>query len=111
MRTEFNMRALEAVGARMDGNYQGGRAASSSIRVIRHGQECYRHLTGYADLEAGKPTAGDTIYRMYSMSKPVTMTALMQLYEKGLVCLEDPVSAFIPEFRDMPVAVTLPDEE
>lgn len=109
MRTEFNMRALEAVGARMDGNYQGGRAASSSIRVIRHGQECYRHLAGYADLEAGKPTAGDTIYRMYSMSKPVTMTALMQLYEKGLVYLEDPVSAFIPEFRDMPVAVTLPD--
>ena len=53
MRTEFNMRALEAVGARMDGNYQGGRAASSSIRVIRLGQECYRHLAGYADLEAG----------------------------------------------------------
>ncbi len=109
MSTGFYMRALESVAAKMERNYQRGTAAASSIRIALHGEECYRHSVGYADIEAKKPVEKDTIFRLYSMSKPITMTALMQLYERGLVYLEDPLESFIPEFKDMPVAVAQPD--
>ena len=58
---------------------------------------------GMMDREQNKPMAIDAIFRLYSMSKPITSVALMQLHERGLFQLTDPVSRFIPQWRDLPV--------
>ena len=55
---------------------------------------------GRADLEADRPVADDTLWRIYSMTKPITSVAALMLYERGLLELTDPVSRFIPEFAD-----------
>jgi CubicO group peptidase (beta-lactamase class C family) len=56
------------------------------------------------DLETGKPMAEDTICRIYSMSKPITTSAVMMLYEEGHFCLHDPLFQYLPEFKDVQVA-------
>ena len=71
------------------------------VRV--RGQEVYRHMQGYADAEAARPIARDTIYRMFSMTKPITCTAALQLYEKGKFLMTDPLSMYLPEFEHMMV--------
>lgn len=75
--------------------------AGSSVLIAQGGQEVYYHDTGQRDTGAGKPWQRDTVARIYSMTKPVTSLALMQLAERGLFHLDTPVSAFIPEFADM----------
>ncbi len=71
--------------------------------VLRGGQTLAEAYEGYADLEAGKPIAPDTIYRIYSMSKVITCTSALMLYERGLFALNDPLHEYLPEFRDMQV--------
>ncbi len=58
---------------------------------------------GMADIEAGKPVAEDTLWRIYSMTKPITSVAVMMLWEEGFFELKDPVSKFIPSFADVRV--------
>ena len=57
------------------------------------------------DAERGKPVKEDTIFRIYSMSKPITSVALMTLYEEGRFQLDDPVHKFIPSWEDLGVWV------
>ncbi len=71
--------------------------------VYRRGEIAWLSPLGLMDREAGKPTREDTIYRIYSMSKPVTSVALMQLYEHGHFQLDDPVYKSIPAWRDLRV--------
>ncbi|MEY2451036.1 MAG: hypothetical protein QOD92_610 [Acidimicrobiaceae bacterium] len=72
--------------------------------VLRHGEVGYFSSLGSMDLERGKPVADDAIWRLYSMTKPITGVALMTLYEHGHFQLDDPVHRFIPEWRDLKVA-------
>src|ERR1700734_3744670 len=58
---------------------------------------------GARDLEGGSPVEPDTLWRLYSMTKPITSVAAMMLYEEGAFELTDPVSAFIPSFADLRV--------
>lgn len=71
--------------------------------VSRRGQVVHCETIGSADVEAGTPVATDTLFRIYSMTKPVTSVALMTLYEEGRFQLDDPVSRFIPAFADLAV--------
>lgn len=71
--------------------------------IVEKGQEVYFNSFGDADREASKPFDRKTIVRIYSMTKPVTGTALMQLYEKGMFQLDDPLSKYLPEFADTKV--------
>jgi CubicO group peptidase (beta-lactamase class C family) len=71
--------------------------------VARRGQVAALDCVGSCDVAAGAPITPDTIFRMYSMTKPVTSVALMTLYEEGRFQLDDPVSRFIPEFADLRV--------
>src|SRR2546423_547282 len=73
-----------------------GKTAGAQAAVTRHGSVGSFRSFGSMDLERGKPVADDTIWRIYSMSKPITSVALMSLYEKGLFQLSDPVHRFIP---------------
>lgn len=80
--------------------------AGCQVAVARHGSVGYFRNFGSMDLERGKPVADDTIWRIYSMTKPITGVALMSLYEKGHFQLGDPVSRWIPEWRDLKVRET-----
>ncbi len=71
--------------------------------VARGGKPAYLSAQGLMDRERGRPMQADTIFRIYSMTKPITSVALMQLYEQGNFQLDDPVHKFIPEWRDLRV--------
>ena len=69
--------------------------------ISRRGEIAHLSAMGQMDRERGKPMATDTIFRFYSMTKPITSVALMQLHEQGAFQLTDPVSRFIPQWRDL----------
>ena len=71
--------------------------------VARHGKIVHFETIGMRDVENKKPVEPDTIFRIYSMSKPITSVAVMMLYEEGRFQLTTPVSRFIPEFKNMKV--------
>ena len=73
------------------------------LTVSRHGKLAHVSASGQRDMDAGLPVEPDTIWRIYSMSKPVTSVAAMILYEEGAFELTDPVSRFIPSFADVRV--------
>ena len=80
--------------------------AGAGLRVYT-GEDCvYDRCAGYADAENGKPFRPDTICQLASMTKCIAVTAAMQLYEKGLFLLTDPVEKYIPEFADRQVYYT-----
>ena len=74
--------------------------AGGCLLVRCHGEECCYLEAGMADVEEGKPIERDQIYRLYSMSKPVTGAAAMKLFEEGALDLGQPVSAYLPSFQD-----------
>ena len=80
-----------------------GRLPGWLATVSRHGKLAYVSSYGQRDAEAGLPVTTDTIWRIYSMSKPITSAAAMILYEEGAFQLTDPVSNFIPSFADVRV--------
>jgi CubicO group peptidase (beta-lactamase class C family) len=80
-----------------------GRLAGALTVVYHKGQIAYWRALGFRDRERGKPITDDTIFRVYSMTKPIASVALMQLYERGLVQLDDPVYQFIPAWEQLRV--------
>ncbi len=99
----FDAERLRRVDAHFRRYVDDGRLAGWTIAVTRRGRVAHLAHHGLADVEAGRPVDGDTIWRIYSMSKPITSVAVMILYERGLLELTDPVSRFIPSFADMRV--------
>jgi len=81
------------------------RIAGAVTMVVRHGQVVWLKAQGMQDREAGKAMRPDTIFRICSMSKPITSVAVMMLYEEGYFLLEDPVSRYLPEFKNPRVLV------
>jgi CubicO group peptidase (beta-lactamase class C family) len=77
-----------------------GRLAGWLITVSRHGKLAHVSTYGQRDLEAGLPVEPDTLWRIYSMTKPITSVAAMMLYEEGGFQLTDKVSRYIPSFAD-----------
>lgn len=69
--------------------------------VARHGKIVHRSTAGLKDIASGEPLAEDTIYRIFSMTKPVTAVAMMVLYEQGLWSPDDPIAKHLPEFADV----------
>jgi len=71
--------------------------------IFKDGKEIYYNGWGYADRENKNPVKRDTIFRIYSMSKPITSVAVMQLVEQGKIDLDKPVSTYLPELADLKV--------
>jgi len=86
------------------------RIAGGVFAVARRGKVVQFETCGMMDIEAGEPMKRDTIFRFYSMSKPITSIAAMILYEQGKIKLDDPVSKYIPQFKGLKV-VADPDAE
>lgn len=81
------------------------RIAGAVTLVVRRGKVAWFKAQGMADREAGKAMPTDAMFRICSMSKPITTVAAMMLYEEGKFLLDDPVSKYLPEFKDMKVLV------
>ena len=95
---------LERIDAWMRDLVAQGKLAGLSVSVARRGRTVFRSAHGLADLARKTPFTTDTVTRIYSMTKPLTSVAVMQLYEEGRFQLDDPVSRFLPEFSEMRVA-------
>ena len=85
-----------------------GSFAGAVTLVARHGRIAHHEAHGLMDLEAKKPMQKDAIFRIMSMTKPVVGVAILMMMEEGKVRLQDPVSRFIPEWRNMTVAIPQP---
>ena len=85
--------------------------AGAVTLVVRNGRIAHHEAHGLIDIETNRPMPKDAIFRLASMSKPVTAVAVMMMLEEGKVRLNDPVSRFIPEFKGMKVAVPKPGFE
>ena len=80
-----------------------GKIPGYLVLIARRGKAAYLHRYGLRDVEAGLPVEEDTIFRIYSMTKPITSVGVMMLYERGLLQLDDPASEFIPGFKELEV--------
>ncbi len=95
---------LRRVGEAMQRQIQAGQIASAVTLVARRGRVAHLEAFGQLDVESKKPVATDSLFRIASMSKPVTGVAILMLLEEGKVRLTDPVSRFIPEFKGLQVS-------
>ncbi len=94
---------LDRIGEAIQKDIDEERIAGAVALVARHGETAYFKPFGMMDKKAQSPMQKDTIFRICSMTKPITTVAVMMLYEEGHFMLNDPVSDFIPELADMQV--------
>lgn len=80
-----------------------GRLPCATILVERRGEIAHTSAQGYMDVERARAVTEDTIFRIYSMTKPITSVALMMLVEEGAIALDDPVHRYIPQWRNLGV--------
>ena len=98
---------LERITDHIERNYiSSQKIMGCQVAVARHGHLAYQKSFGSMDLERNKPMADDAIFRIYSMTKPITSIALMTLYEKGYFQLNDPVSRYVPSWKNHRVWVS-----
>jgi CubicO group peptidase (beta-lactamase class C family) len=99
--TGLDASRLERITEHLERHYIGpGKIAGCQVSVARHGHLAYQKSFGLMDRERGKPMREDAIFRIYSMTKPITSVALMTLYERGYFQLNDPVSRYVPSWKD-----------
>ena len=101
----FSRAKLERVGDYIKNEIATGKIPGAIMLIQQHGQPVYFENFGVRDVATKLPMTADTIFRLYSMSKPVTGVAAMMLVEDGKLGLDDPVSKYIPAFADMKVGV------
>ena len=87
----------------MQGYVDNGKIPCALTMIARKGKLVHFEKFGMQDIAAAKPVDFDTIFRLYSMTKPITSIAVMMLYEEGHFQLTTPVSEFVPAFKDMKV--------
>ena len=96
---------LERIGSTVQRSIDDKRIAGAVTLVVRRGHVAWFKAQGMADREAGKPMHTDTMFRICSMTKPITSLAVMMLYEEGHFLLGDPISKYLPEFKNPKVLV------
>ena len=99
----FDARRLARIDAHFRRYVDDGRLAGWTVVVARHGRVAHLSHHGRRDLAGELPVTDETLWRIYSMTKPVTSVAALMLYERGALELTDPVSRYIPSFGDMRV--------
>ncbi len=82
---------------------ENGRLPGTLLRVLHRGETVYQSLLGHADVAQARPLQEDSIFRIYSMTKPITSIALMMLVEEGKLQIDEPVHRYIPAWRDLRV--------
>ena len=103
--TSFDPRRLDRIGMVGRRYVDDQEIPCSVVQVATRDETVYTDSYGWADVESQQPISVDSIFRIYSMTKPITSIVLMQLYEEGRFLLEDPIERFLPEFAN-PVVFT-----
>ena len=96
---------LERISSVVQHDIDDKRIAGAVTLVVRHGKVAWFKAMGMMDREAAKPMPADAMFRICSMTKPITTVAAMMLYEEGKFLLDDPVSKYLPEFKNAKVLV------
>ncbi len=100
----FDPQRLSAIDRFLDEQYlQTGRLPGTLLKVVHRGEVVHESVQGHADVAKGRPLAADSIFRIYSMTKPITSIALMMLVEEGRLQIDDPVHKFIPGWKNLGV--------
>jgi CubicO group peptidase (beta-lactamase class C family) len=97
---------LERIRAHFQRYIDAGKVVGTLTLVARQGQMAYFEPQGHLERERTRPMQRDTIFRIYSMSKPITSVGLMMLYEQGLFQLDDPIHKFIPTWANLRVFIS-----
>jgi len=94
---------LARIGEHWQRYIDAGKLAGTLTLMARRGQVVYCEPLGHLEIECRRPVTADSIWRIYSMTKPITSVGLMMLYEQGRFQLDDPVHKFIPSWKDLRV--------
>lgn len=94
---------MDQIDQTISGYVKNNEISGGALLVRKAGEVVYQNKWGYADVAAGVPVEYDSIYRMMSMTKPVTAVGILKLMDRGLITLDDPLSKFLPQFKDMQV--------
>src|SRR5579863_3729967 len=108
--TGFSQEGLVRVGDYLRNEVATGKIPGAVLLIQQHGKPVLLESFGVKDAESRRPMTDDAIFRLYSMSKPVTSVATMMLVDDGKLSLDDPLSKFIPAFAEVKVAVEKRDE-
>ena len=107
---KFDAEKIAALESRMRQFVSDGDTMGIATLLVREGKVVSHTQAGVRNIVNGSPITHDTIYRIYSMTKPITGVAMMQLYQQGKFSLDDPVSKFIPEFEGLKVVKSYQDD-
>ena len=108
-RAGISQERLDRITDHMNQAVKDGTMVGGLGMIARNGKVVYTETYGLADREENQPMTEDAIFRIYSMSKPITGVALMILYEEGKFFLNDPVARYIPELANLEVAISTAD--
>ena len=103
----FSSKQLGKIESHFQDRVDRGEIAGIVTLVARNGKIAHISAVGYQDVEQEIPMKTNTLFRIYSMTKPIASTALMMLYQDNQFQLNDPLSKFIPEFKDLHVLIIL----
>jgi CubicO group peptidase (beta-lactamase class C family) len=101
----FNMQKLALIGDYFRDQIANGKIPGAVLLIEQHGKPVYHEFFGVRDVVTKAPMTDDTIFRLFSMSKPITSVVAMQLIEEGKLKLDDPVAKYIPSFANVKVGV------
>ncbi len=94
----FAPERLVRISSMIDAEVNAGRLPGAVTLVARQGRLVHSHISGKLDVERPAPIAADSLFRLYSQTKPMTAVVLMTLFEEGAFLLDEPISKWIPEF-------------
>ncbi len=99
----FDSSKLDKIELEMESQIQAGKIVGCSALILKDNKVAYSRVFGQRDQKQNVPVEFDTIWRIYSMSKPITSVAVMQLAENGRIKLDEPASTYLPEFKELRV--------
>ena len=99
----FSSEGLAKIAPKLQEYIDNGQLPGFLTVIAKNGRIVHFHPQGMRDVDAQKPVEADTIFRIYSMSKPITSVAVMILYDEGKLRLDDPVEKYIPAFKELKV--------
>jgi CubicO group peptidase (beta-lactamase class C family) len=105
----FSRERLERIATTLNADIAKGAIPGATVLIVRNGKIAFYESFGWLDAATKTPMPKNAIFRIYSMSKPITSVAAMILVEQGKLFLSDPVQKYIPAFAEMKVAVQKPD--
>lgn len=101
----FNPQKLERVSQYLDKQVADGKIPGAILLIQQHGKPVYHRSFGVRDVATNLPMTDDTIFRLFSMSKPITSVVAMMLIDEGKIALDDPIAKYIPSFANVKVGV------